>query len=120
MVTVSKHTHISFFLMHPHICKCICCLVFDFLLSVIFCFCYLVFLMLTSFKLLSKYERALYIRLNQIITRTRFFCIKFVLIYDFFKILFLDKHMVAVHDDTLSFVFIGNLTQFIFANTEIN
>ena len=54
---------------------------FDFLLSVIFCFCYLVFLMLTSFRLLSKYERALYIRLNQIITRTRLFCIKFVLVY---------------------------------------
>ena len=42
---------------------------------------YLVFLMLTSFRLLSKYERALYIRLNQIITRTRLFCIKFVLVY---------------------------------------
>ena len=32
-------------------CKCICRLVFDFLLSVIFCFCYLIFLMLTSFKI---------------------------------------------------------------------
>ena len=36
---------------------------------------------------------------------------------DFFKFLFLDNHMVAIHHDTFFLVFVGNLMMFIFLDS---